>query len=647
MSTGPVYPNLPAVVPDIHDESALEAPRRGLLERFAFPPGQFKSRRIVRDEAIYWTRYYKLVDDASLAEIKVNHYDEAADNDGAKFSHDMKEYFEYKATLFPRYRREYSSVDPPPLFDSIFERQIDSCFKSDKDVRDIVEDFKNVCKGNFYQKMCGKRLLQWISSASYAAQGLVLAIILALAASLVLALDALASLFLIEQDMARFFLKLSVSAALFFTALRARTLLIGRISQHVEKSMIQHTYWTYSSLLLLHVPLPFLLLLAATEPARSALGIALANDVALGIAHGTVVGIALVIATHFACKSLLRKCDQTVSVPIEAMNDLLHKRFNDLTDSSAAFFVNSMQKRLHQLHLVTSHLDKRIDFEENLPDRGRRNWGSRAKIWTKVIILAAKRVEYIEKHIQLEMWRVRMAHWSYHRVSDFLAKVVVPYCAFFLALAGVTCIWWIFVAFALVWSRTSVFHLGALAAIPLFGIVVILLRLLVCAISYPTTFLRMLAPELGPWLLGSKSVDEISLAKLDQLELPRLPSTKRLAFLFFVTSPTAWLVGELYFAFHEPLSLVIAITPLIPSFGLPWVALYVLLVTILNRIAKESEQTKGRWQTDINFLNSRIDSSKWEKFTDLRLPQLLGRQVERDKHKINELKSRNRPEAAT
>jgi len=640
--------NLPVPYTEPPEGGQLRKKVVGLLERFAFPPGNFASSRIERDEQLFWTRFYKLKGDASLAELKVNHYDEAADNDGAKFARDMTDYFEYKAILFPKDDQKYSLLNPPELFDAIFEHQIFECFKEDEDVRSITEDFKNVCKGNFFQKMCGKRFLQWLGSLAHAGQIGVLGFLILCSAAFALLASGIFGLWqyfisLADIDLLAHFLSLCAGGIILFLCSKARAGVAARLENQIGKTPVMLLDWTVPRMmiweflfLLLIFSLPTLMSFAFQASLISLPPNLLAPLV------GIIVGIATYVSIRWIGTRLLRKSSKNVSQPLEVMNDQLHKRFNDVTDSSAAFFVNSMQKRLHQLHLVTSHLDKRVDYEENLPGRGRQTWGARAKTWTKIIVLAAKRVEYIEKHIQIEMWRVRMAHWSYHGVSDFLANIVVPYLAFGVALAGIAVCWWALLLSTLLWWPLPIWQATVLATVPIAGGVAVVGSVLYHLNIYQIGFVAKVTEPIGSWLLGGRTIDEIKLDQLEKFPTPRVASQSALAFIFLI-SPAALYVGVgLFRPFSDLVSLVGSSLPL----SLPWIGLYQLLNDVCAKVETERKVSKSKWQTDITFLNSRIDSSKWEKFTDLRLPQMLGRQVERDKHKINELKSRQRPESS-
>jgi hypothetical protein len=85
--------------------------------------------------------------------------------------------------------------------------------------------------------------------------------------------------------------------------------------------------------------------------------------------------------------------------------------YNAALESSAKGFVNVVQKRMNDLFNAFTSFGKQIDQAENKPG----DWADSAKWWTKVLLWLSKRMEYIEKSIQLELWRIRVWHWLTNR----------------------------------------------------------------------------------------------------------------------------------------------------------------------------------------------------------------------------------------
>lgn len=78
---------------------------------------------------------------------------------------------------------------------------------------------------------------------------------------------------------------------------------------------------------------------------------------------------------------------QTVSIVIQ-------QRFNDLS----LFFSNSIT----DIDRAGAHIGRNPDA-----------WNEQAKFLTRLALYVAKRVEYFERHVQIEMWRIRrLRHWT-------------------------------------------------------------------------------------------------------------------------------------------------------------------------------------------------------------------------------------------
>lgn len=103
---------------------------------------------------------------------------------------------------------------------------------------------------------------------------------------------------------------------------------------------------------------------------------------------------------------------------------IVEDSYNAALESSAKGFVNVVQKRMNDLFNAFTSFGKQIDQAENKPG----DWADSAKWWTKVLLWLSKRMEYIEKSIQLELWRIRVWHWIINRrgVVMLYAFAIVP-----------------------------------------------------------------------------------------------------------------------------------------------------------------------------------------------------------------------------
>jgi hypothetical protein len=113
---------------------------------------------------------------------------------------------------------------------------------------------------------------------------------------------------------------------------------------------------------------------------------------------------------------------------------IVEDSYNAALESTAKGFVNIVQKRMNDLFNTFTSFGKEIDQAENRPG----DWAASAKWWTKVLLWLSKRMEYIEKSIQLELWRIRIWHWITNRRGVVMLYVfaILPALAVGAAAAG-------------------------------------------------------------------------------------------------------------------------------------------------------------------------------------------------------------------
>lgn len=92
---------------------------------------------------------------------------------------------------------------------------------------------------------------------------------------------------------------------------------------------------------------------------------------------------------------------------------LVAARYQDSHENSSAHVSRVVQQRLSDLSLFFSNTITDIDRAGahigRLPDA----WNEQSKFLMRLSLYVAKRVEYFERHVQMEMWRIRrLRHWT-------------------------------------------------------------------------------------------------------------------------------------------------------------------------------------------------------------------------------------------
>lgn len=616
-----------------------------LLGRFGFPP-RAASPRIEKADPLHWTVFYNLKSNIDLKGIKPKDFETAADNDGAQFDQAMRSYFGFRIHLFADDPEQYDLLNPPELFDGIFETQVHEAFPDDDDIRQVTEDFKDVSKRNFFQKVMGKRRLQLIPSLWFVLQPVFALWLLLIAGGAVYA-----GAYVYQGVVSGSWMGVSWLATSIF--LWSVAYLMGRYAVQMpttklmRASLLKTHIWYETSQIVPALFLPLLVLAAiaflslatAFLPASLILpgiGVSMLPQALVAASLAAVLAMTVlgVLSARYA-----HHTQRNIVEPIKDMNQQIHEKYKDVTRQTTQAFVNYIQKRLNDLQTVFKTLENKIDQDENLHAR---TWPQRAKIWTMIKMLVAKRVEYIEKDIQVEEWRIRMGRWSYDRLGTFLAIIAIPRLCYLAVLLSVSLIW--VLGMAALWPFWMPVEKGwdkaisdaiFVTLIPFFGL------FLVAASIISGLFLPVLRAGLESlrtliWRMAAQPILIPAALSVEWNFRIFFLSPFLLAVIwFFVRWSTG---GTWYDSILESPLLEANVLPFLLFFWLPmW---RFIAEPVRARIDEMGELSNRNWNTEPGFLRQIVDTSHWQGFYTLELHRVLGEQVERAFEKINELKTR-------
>jgi len=98
------------------------------------------------------------------------------------------------------------------------------------------------------------------------------------------------------------------------------------------------------------------------------------------------------------------------------LNGYLAERYRELLRASANAVSKSALGRTQSLYNLFGELMHQIDEEKmSLKDGDRRNWPREAGRWMVMAYWVSQRLEYIERYVQIQMWRIRRAHFFVNR----------------------------------------------------------------------------------------------------------------------------------------------------------------------------------------------------------------------------------------
>lgn len=98
------------------------------------------------------------------------------------------------------------------------------------------------------------------------------------------------------------------------------------------------------------------------------------------------------------------------------VNGYLAERYRELLRTSANAVSKSALGRTQSLYNLFGELMHQIDEEKmSLKDGNRRNWPREAGRWMVMAYWVSQRLEYIERYVQIQMWRIRRAHFFVNR----------------------------------------------------------------------------------------------------------------------------------------------------------------------------------------------------------------------------------------
>lgn len=662
-------PASPGAVPQTEPktEADISLGIQQLLDRFGFPPGDYKSTRIERDHLLYTTRYYKLNPNVKISDVADSEYDKAVDETGGAADKELQDYFKYKLEMFPEKLDKYSLVNPPPLFDSVFEHSIKHRFKRDEDIRSVANDFKDVCVGNFFQKLQGKRYLQRIASEAHSWQGYAVAWVLAFAAGLaqlvvglaLLAFSLLGATPATWWDRTIFTLTAISGVLLLSGAIRARhwfttNAAITQLSE-LQIKLDKWTEWDMIMLCLkpaLIVAASLLLVLGLPLipwPQEFALS---AAATAVAIFFAVLLAYLLRSAILFLAKRFMDWVEERVSKPLDQANEILHQKYETAVDNAAGSFVAYVQTRLPQLDRVFNILDKRIDQEEELAQI---EWGSRAKKWTMLKILVAKRVEYIEKDMQAKLWKIRMAHWAYNRLGTFLATVYVPYLSMVLTLNASSRTWWALIL--ALWPAifcVSPLALLAAAAAPALGRGILYVLGAFSVGRYELDFFRMITRPFNVAISSAAEQMQTENLAAESVKVPNTLAPRAITRHFFLGGAivSGVLTVGLIAIWHlsagqlwsldalQDLGAALLVYGLLQIIGY---GVFLMAAHISAGVQSVAAKSNSKWNTEIGFLERRIKPDTFMLAAARNMPEVLGMQVERDKNRIWQMKTQYKP----
>jgi hypothetical protein len=121
------------------------------------------------------------------------------------------------------------------------------------------------------------------------------------------------------------------------------------------------------------------------------------------------------------------------------VNDwIILKYYLSALNESCLFVNNEASRRTKNLSNLFDALWPKIDVEREKLQFERRlhDWPERAARWMTLIYWVAKRLEYIERHVHVEIWRMRRIHYWLNRASLIVAIV-----ALFVPLAVLWSVW--------------------------------------------------------------------------------------------------------------------------------------------------------------------------------------------------------------
>lgn len=113
------------------------------------------------------------------------------------------------------------------------------------------------------------------------------------------------------------------------------------------------------------------------------------------------------------------------------VNDwIILKYYRSALNESCLFVNNEASRRTKNLSNLFDALWPKIDVEREKLQFERRlhDWPERAARWMTLIYWVAKRLEYIERHVHIEIWRMRRIHYWLNRAAFAVAilALIIP-----------------------------------------------------------------------------------------------------------------------------------------------------------------------------------------------------------------------------
>ena len=108
----------------------------------------------------------------------------------------------------------------------------------------------------------------------------------------------------------------------------------------------------------------------------------------------------------------------TALILFQALNSALFQAYREKLDRTATPISHNMQARTKEFAKLFGELKFNIEHRQSkLTDERRADWPGDAGKWTVMAYWISQRLDYLERFVQIEMWRVRRAHYFVNRLG--------------------------------------------------------------------------------------------------------------------------------------------------------------------------------------------------------------------------------------